>query len=107
MPINRFANSLTAKNKLEEYYSLLINSYNKKNLDLVMCKNLISIDWRGYLYDCDFNQQIGLPLGNKNIHINDVINSNYNYDGKEKAVKSHCYGCTAGEGSSCGGALES
>jgi len=85
---------------------LLRDAYSESNLASVMCKNLLSIDWRGYVYDCDFNQQLNLPakLGQKpRSHITDLMNTQF--DGEEIVIADHCYGCTAGQGSSCGGAL--
>jgi hypothetical protein len=71
-----------------------------------MCRRLLSVDWQGYVYDCDFNQMLGLPLqieGKRRTHLSDLIGRNL--DGNAIAVRDHCYGCTAGNGSSCGGAL--
>jgi radical SAM/Cys-rich protein len=77
-----------------------------ENLDAVMCRSLVSIDWQGYLYDCDFNQMLGLPLvlaGRRRPHLSDVLG--HDLEGNPIVVRDHCYGCTAGQGSSCGGAL--
>jgi hypothetical protein len=71
-----------------------------------MCRSLVSIDWQGYLYDCDFNQMLGLPLvvaGRKRVHVSDALATDL--AGNPIVVRDHCYGCTAGQGSSCGGAL--
>ena len=71
-----------------------------------MCRNLISVDWRGYVYDCDFNQMLDLPLehgGRERTHLSDLLDAEI--AGKPIRVAGHCYGCTAGQGSSCGGAL--
>jgi hypothetical protein len=71
-----------------------------------MCRSLISVDWRGYVYDCDFNQMLGLPLhvdGKPRVRLRDLIGRDL--DGNAITVRDHCYGCTAGQGSSCGGAL--
>jgi radical SAM/Cys-rich protein len=107
MPIQRFGSTLISKNQLNEYLSLLIESYRSENLENVMCRNLISVDWQGYVYDCDFNQMLGLNLGDnkQHVHISDLINADIN--GSSIAVRDHCYGCTAGQGSSCTGALAS
>ena len=107
MPIQRFGSTLISKGQFKEYMALLRNAYNASNLDSVMCRNLISIDWQGYAYDCDFNQMLGLSLGafeKPKVHIKELIN--YDFEGKPITVKDHCYGCTAGQGSSCGGALK-
>jgi hypothetical protein len=85
---------------------LLKNAYQPANLDTVMCRNLISVDWRGYVYDCDFNQMLGLPLAHKGrarTHLRDLAGADLAHN--PIAVADHCYGCTAGQGSSCGGAL--
>jgi len=80
-------------------------NYRNENLDGVMCKSLISVDWQGYVYDCDFNQMLGLHAGlaEGKTHISDLMNTRFN--DKNIVVMDHCYGCTAGQGSSCGGAL--
>jgi hypothetical protein len=85
---------------------LLKNAYQPANLEQLMCRNLLSIDWRGYAYDCDFNQMLGLPLavdGRPRTHVRELVGRAL--DGNPVAVADHCYGCTAGQGSSCGGAL--
>ncbi len=77
------------------------------NLETVMCRSLISVDWQGYLYDCDFNQMLGLPMrlkGRSRAHLRDLMGNDP--DGEVIRVADHCYGCTAGQGSSCGGALD-
>jgi radical SAM/Cys-rich protein len=106
MPIQRFGSTLVSKGQFEPYMELLKNSYQPANLDGVMCRSLVSIDWRGYVYDCDFNQMLGLPLaldGKPKMHIRDLAGRLL--EGNPIAVADHCYGCTAGQGSSCGGAL--
>ena len=106
MPIQRFGSTLVSKGQFVEYMRLLRASHSDANLDGVMCRSLVSIDWRGYLYDCDFNQMLGLPLriaGKPRPHLRDVMDRDL--DGNAIAVRDHCYGCTAGQGSSCGGAL--
>ena len=107
MPIQRFGSTLISRNKLIDYMTLLKQSYRSDNLDNVMCKYLISVDWQGYVYDCDFNQMLNLNLGDngQRVHISDLLNNNIN--GSSIAVRDHCYGCTAGQGSSCSGALAS
>jgi radical SAM/Cys-rich protein len=106
MPIQRFGSMLISKGQFEHYMALLRNAYQPQNLESVMCRNLISVDWRGYVYDCDFNQMLGLALawrGRPRTHLRDLIGADL--DGNPIAVRDHCYGCTAGQGSSCGGAL--
>ena len=106
MPIQRFGSMLISKGQFEHYLALLKNAYQAANLDGVMCRNLISVDWRGYTYDCDFNQMLGLPLAHKGrtrTHLRDLIGFDLMHN--PIAVADHCYGCTAGQGSSCGGAL--
>jgi len=84
---------------------LLKDAYQIANLQTLMCRSLISIDLQGYVYDCDFNQMLELPLTEhgKKMHLNDIANGNLN--GRDIMIADHCYGCTAGQGSSCGGAL--
>jgi radical SAM/Cys-rich protein len=105
MPIKRFGAILLAKGQFDEYMTLLKNAYRRENLRAVMCRSLLSVDYRGYVYDCDFNQMLGMPLGGQEraTHLSDLLES----DGLPRAigVADHCYGCTAGQGSSCGGAL--
>ena len=106
MPIQRFGSTLISKGQFEEYMTLLKNAYQPQNLESVMCRTLISVDWRGYVYDCDFNQMLDLPLawrGRPRTHLRDLAEANLT--GNPIVVKDHCYGCTADQGSSCGGAL--
>jgi len=106
MPIQRFGSTLVSKGTFNAYMNLLRSSHRDENLDSVMCRTLVSVDWQGYLYDCDFNQMLGLPLvvaGRKRPHLADVMDRDL--DGNPIVVRDHCYGCTAGQGSSCGGAL--
>lgn len=106
MPIQRFGSTLISKGQFEDYMTLLREAHQDANLESVMCRDLISIDWQGYVYDCDFNQMLGLPLrlnGRPRTHIKDLMG--VNLTGNPIVVKDHCYGCTAGQGSSCGGAL--
>jgi radical SAM/Cys-rich protein len=108
MPIQRFGSMLISKGQFEQYMDLLKNAYQPQNLDAVMCKTLLSVDWKGYVYDCDFNQMLGLPLAWKakpRTHLRELIGADVT--GNPIVVKDHCYGCTAGQGSSCGGALVS
>ena len=72
-----------------------------------MCLNLISVDWNGFLYDCDFNQQLNIKINAKAKHLKDLITGKISFTNEPIAVGNHCFGCTAGNGSSCGGALTS
>ena len=106
MPIQRFGSTLVSKGQFQQYMALLHGAYRAENLGSVMCRTLISVDWQGYLYDCDFNQMLGLPLkleGRKRSHLSELIGRDV--AGNPIAVRDHCYACTAGQGSSCGGAL--
>ena len=105
MPIKRFGSTLISKGQFNEYMELLKKSYQSDNVKTVMCRSLISVDWQGYIYDCDFNQMLDLPLidQGKKMHLNDITNQNLT--NRDIIIADHCYGCTAGQGSSCGGAL--
>ena len=106
MPIQRFGSTLISKGQFNDYMRLLRGSHRNENLDAVMCRNLISVDWQGYVYDCDFNQMLGLPLrinGTPRTKLGDLVGTDLG--GNPIVVMDHCYGCTAGQGSSCGGAL--
>jgi len=106
MPIQRFGSTLVSKGQFNAYMQLLRGAHRDENLDGVMCRSLVSVDWQGYLYDCDFNQMLGLPLvvaGRARPHLADVLGADL--AGNPIVVRDHCYGCTAGQGSSCGGAL--
>jgi radical SAM/Cys-rich protein len=106
MPIQRFGSMLISKGQFEDYLDLLKNAYQPENLESVMCRNLMSVDWRGYVYDCDFNQMLGLPLawkGKPRTYLRELMGADLRSN--PIVVKDHCYGCTAGQGSSCGGAL--
>lgn len=108
MPIQRFGSMLVSKGQFQDYMRLLKENFASANLPNVMCHSLVSVDWLGYLYDCDFNQQLGLPLPDKSIgtdrpHLSDLLNKDL--EGQSIRIADHCYGCTAGQGSSCGGAL--
>ena len=106
MPIQRFGSTLVSKGQFDEYMALLHRSHRPENLDAVMCRDTLSVDWQGTLYDCDFNQMLGLPLaleGRKGVHLSELIGRDL--AGNPIAVRDHCYGCTAGQGSSCAGAL--
>lgn len=105
MPIKRFGSTLLSKGEFNSYMNTLKTSHKIENLDSVMCKKLVSVDWQGYVYDCDFNQMLGLGLGagNGRTHIRDIMAKDI--CNEPIVVMDHCYGCTAGQGSSCGGAL--
>lgn len=109
MPIQRFGSMLISKGLFNDYMALLRNSHREQNLDTVMCRTMVSVDYQGYFYDCDFNQMLGLPLRvagrakTQKTHLRDMID--FDLDGNAIVVREHCYGCTAGQGSSCGGAL--
>ena len=105
MPIQRFGSTLISKNQFDNYLALLSESHNDDNLDSVMCKSLISVDWLGRVYDCDFNQMLKLNLGgaSDDVYLADLLDSEL--ADQAISVRDHCYGCTAGQGSSCGGAL--
>jgi len=109
MPIQRYGSWLLSKGRFEAYMGTLREAHRDDNLGAVMCRNLVSVDYQGHLYDCDFNQMLGLPMGGQSPedrqrpHLRDLL------DGpppRRIATAGHCYGCTAGQGSSCGGALE-
>lgn len=106
MPIQRFGSTLISKGQFAGYMQLLRDSYCVANLDSVMCRHLISVDWQGFLYDCDFNQMLHLPMrwqDSTHPHLLDLLEQDM--VGHPIMVGDHCYGCTAGQGSSCGGAL--
>jgi radical SAM/Cys-rich protein len=106
MPIQRFGSTLVSKGQFNDYMRLLHGAHRGENLESVMCRTLISVDWRGRVYDCDFNQMLDLPLGLEGRgrpQLSDLIGRDLR--GNPIAVRDHCYGCTAGQGSSCGGAL--
>ncbi len=108
MPIARFGSSLISQGKFEEYMNLLKDSMNLANMNGLMCKNQLSIDWLGNVYDCDFNQMLKLnlrhPDTDNTLHIRDILD--VNMADIDIIVADHCFGCTAGQGSSCGGALD-
>lgn len=113
MPISRFGGMLLAKGLYDDYITLLKDNFSDSNMSSLMCKTLISIDWQGYVYDCDFNQMLEMPIAHKSphiasdkqkTHIRDLLSADL--QGDTIAIGEHCYGCTAGQGSSCGGALD-
>ncbi len=105
MPIQRFGSWLQSKGQFDGYMQLLRDNHRDANLEHVMCRDLLSVDWQGYAYDCDFNQMLGLSLGGASgrTHLRDL--PDVELAGRAIRVAGHCFGCTAGQGSSCGGAL--
>ena len=101
MPINRFLDALVRKNKFQQYMETLANAFNPATIEGLMCRNQISVSWDGYLFDCDFNQMLGMPAEIR--HIADFDARAFRE--RRIATANHCYGCTAGAGSSCGGEL--
>ena len=105
MPISRFGAVLLAQGEFTNYMQLLRENYQSENLDTLMCRQMVSVDWQGYLYDCDFNQMLEIPmLARDRRHLADLL-ARPGLSGEAIATGEHCYGCTAGQGSSCGGAL--
>ena len=99
MPIQRFGSTLISKGIFHEYMNLLKNAYTENNLNSLMCKSLISIDWRGYVYDCDFNQMLGLPIliqGKSHAHLSDLLE--VDLENREISVADHCYGMCSRSG---------
>ncbi len=106
MPIQRFGSTLVTQGKFAGYMDLLRGAHSDANLENVMCRTLISVDYLGYVYDCDFNQMLGMPLlldGKPKRHLSELMTVELN--GNPIMIADHCYGCTAGNGSSCGGSL--
>ena len=106
MPIARFGSTLISKGQFNSYMTLLQSSYREENLEQVMCRTLLSVDWQGYVYDCDFNQMLELPARfdrRPRTRLADLVGKDL--AGRPIVVADHCFGCTAGQGSSCGGAL--
>ncbi len=106
MPIQRFGSMLISNGQFNAYLKLLRDHHRDENLEQVMCRTLISVDWQGYVYDCDFNQMLDLPArvgGKPRAKLAELMGKNL--EGRPIVVAAHCFGCTAGQGSSCGGAL--
>ncbi len=107
MPIARFGSTLLSKGEFENYMNLLKDAFSVTNMKGLMCINQLSIDWQGYVYDCDFNQMLNMNIRNpdnfKKLHIRDLLKTRL--QDIPVSIADHCYGCTAGQGSSCGGAL--
>jgi len=107
MPIQRFGSTLISRGEFDGYMKLLKSAHKDENTASVMCRSLLSIDWRGYVYDCDFNQMLDMPLqvdSRPKLHISEL--AGIDVRGNSIQVAAHCYGCTAGQGSGCAGALE-
>ena len=106
MPISRFGSMLVSKGEFHTYMALLKGAFSEVNLDTVMCRRLLSVDWEGYVYDCDFNQMLDMSLtarGRRKTHLTELVRARF--EGRPIRIADHCFGCTAGQGSSCGGAL--
>jgi radical SAM/Cys-rich protein len=104
LPIGRFAFYLRRNNKLDEYMELLVQAFNAETISGLMCRNTLSVGWRGEVYDCDFNQQLGMQWNNgARVFLWDVDPANT--ENRPIMTGNHCFGCTAGAGSSCGGAI--
>jgi len=106
MPISRFGSMLMSKGQFNEYMQLLLDNYQAHNLATVMCRTTVSVDYQGDVYDCDFNQMLAMPALDKQgerRHLKDLLTHDLKGDNIE--VAGHCFGCTAGAGSSCGGSL--
>jgi radical SAM/Cys-rich protein len=105
MPIKRFGSDLLSKGQFHGYMATLKDAHRADNLAGVMCRSLISVGWQGEVYDCDFNQMLALPLGGSAtpVMLADLIA--VDLENRPISVADHCWGCTAGQGSSCGGAL--
>jgi radical SAM/Cys-rich protein len=104
VPIQRFGSTLISKGQFDSYLQLLRNNFRAENIQDLMCRSTLSIDWQGYAYDCDFNQMLALPLGTTSktkTHITEL--SKTIFSDQAITVRQHCYACTAGQGSSCGG----
>jgi radical SAM/Cys-rich protein len=107
MPIARFGSTLLARGEFENYMNLLKDAFSVTNMKGLMCINQLSIDWEGYVYDCDFNQMLKMNIRNpdnfQKLHVSEVLKTRL--QDIPVSIADHCYGCTAGQGSSCGGAL--
>jgi radical SAM/Cys-rich protein len=108
MPIARFGSTLLARGEFENYMNLLKDAFSVTNMKGLMCINQLSIDWEGYVYDCDFNQMLKMNIRNpdnfRKLHISEILKTRL--QDIPVSIADHCYGCTAGQGSSCGGALD-
>ncbi|MBQ0743134.1 MAG: arsenosugar biosynthesis radical SAM protein ArsS [Pseudomonas sp.] len=105
-PIARFGSTLMSKGQFNDYMALLRDSFSEANMAGLMCRSMVSVDWQGYLYDCDFNQMLDLPmsvLAKDRSHLRDLLGAHL--ENNPIVTRDHCFACTAGQGSSCGGAL--
>ncbi|MEH6669273.1 arsenosugar biosynthesis radical SAM (seleno)protein ArsS [Halopseudomonas sp.] len=105
-PIARFGSTLVSKGQFNDYMQLLRDNFSEQNMASLMCRTMVSVDWQGYLYDCDFNQMLDLPmnlLARDRSHLSDLLSSDV--ENNPIVTRDHCFACTAGQGSSCGGAL--
>ena len=103
LPISRFLDYLLVSDNYEDYMYTLVDAFNPAAVANVMCTNTLSVSWDGWLYDCDFNQMLELPISGKTKHIKDFNITEY--EGRNIVISQHCYGCTAGAGSSCQGSV--
>jgi len=103
LPVSRFLDYLIESGNYKEYMSELIQAFNPMTIDGLMCRSTLSVSWDGYLYDCDFNQMLDLKIAHKDQHISNVDISALG--DRDIIINQHCYGCTAGAGSSCGGEI--
>jgi radical SAM/Cys-rich protein len=101
MPISRFLDYLIASGNYEEYMQKLVESFNPRAAEGVMCRNTLSVSWDGYLYDCDFNQMLDIRVNGSSVHVSSFDRTVL--EQREIVLDQHCFGCTAGLGSSCGG----
>jgi radical SAM/Cys-rich protein len=108
MPISRFLEDLISQGRLEEYLHTLVQAFNPATVDALMCRSTLSVDWQGRLFDCDFNQMLDLPVApGQPTTVFDLANADLDHFAHRPIqTAQHCYGCTAGAGSSCGGSLE-
>lgn len=108
MPIQRFGSTLISRGQFDDYMALLKGAHQDSNLDVVMCRSILSVDWQGKVYDCDFNQMLGIPVcantSARVLTLDDMLEMDLTDEPIQ--VADHCYGCTAGQGSSCGGAID-
>ncbi|MEH6501514.1 MAG: arsenosugar biosynthesis radical SAM (seleno)protein ArsS [Pseudoalteromonas distincta] len=105
-PIARFGSTLVSKGQFNDYMRLLRDNFSEGNMADLMCRSTVSVDWQGYLYDCDFNQMLDLPMSivaRDRSHLRDLLGSDMRNN--PIVTRDHCFACTAGQGSSCGGAL--
>ena len=105
MPISRFASWLKREDRLDDYNSLLKDAFNPKTIEGLMCRNTINVNWLGEVFDCDFNQMLNLPTYSKKDSIKVWEINLKEFSNEPIRTATHCFGCTAGSGSSCGGSL--